>query len=163
MRAFNLKRRLISGNKKNIINSFVKANSKSYHGYFFSVQPNTSDILKSGENVLIYEAPEYKEILDNLNKKNYFEIVPRGSDNINKLYDIWEEAMMSTSFKAKYFSLIPFFMEDRNSAKATKKFVMNMELFPETKHLRFTIAMLSGIIFLIHLFIYIFILNSRTH
>ena len=51
---------------------------------------------------------------------------------------------MTTSFKSKYFSLIPFFLEDRNTSKATKKFVLNMELFPESKHLRFTIAMLSG-------------------
>lgn len=142
MNSFNLKRGLISSK---ITNSFslLKISKKNIQGYFFTVAPNTIDI-KSGQNVLVYEAPEYKEIIENLKNKDYFNIVPKGTDNINKLYDIWEDSMMSTSFKSKYFSLIPFFMEDRNTSKATKKFVLNMELFPETKHLRFTIAMLSG-------------------
>lgn len=142
MNAFNLKRRLLSSLSKPCV-GFLNISRKSYHGYYFSVQPNTVDI-KSGQNVLIYEAAEYKEIIENLTKKDYFNIIPKGTDNVNKLYDIWEDCMMSSSFKAKYFSLIPFFMEDRNSSKATKKFVLNMELFPDTKHLRFTIAMLSG-------------------
>lgn len=142
MNTFNLKRRLIFLNK-NFGFRLLISSKKNYHGYYFTVQPNTIDI-KSGQSVLVYEAPEYKEILENLNNKDYFNIVPKGTDNINKLYDIWEDSMISTSFKAKYFSLIPFFMEDRNTSKAAKKFVLNMELFPDTKHLRFTIAMLSG-------------------
>ncbi len=137
----------------------IKLTKKNYQGYFFTVSPNTSNIT-SGQNVLVYESPEYKEIIEHLNNKNYFNIVPKGTDNINKLYDIWEDCMMSTSFKSKYFSLIPFFMEDRNTTKATKKFVLNMELFPESKHLRFTIAMLSGkIIFDINDYIIIRILR----
>lgn len=142
MNTINLKRRLVSSNLKHCF-QLVRTSRKNFHGYYFTVQPNTIDI-KSGENVLVYEAPEYKEIIDNLTNKDYFNIVPKGTNNINKLYDIWEDCMMNSSFKAKYFSLIPFFMEDRNSSKATKKFVLNMELFPHSKHLRFNIAMLSG-------------------
>jgi hypothetical protein len=145
MNSFNLKRRLISSKITNSL-QLVRNSRKNYHGYYFTVQPNSTDI-KSGQNILVYEAPEYKEIIENLTKKDYFDIVPKGTDNINKLYDIWEDCMMSSSFKSKYFSLIPFFMEDRNTSKATKKFVLNMELFPDSKHLRLTIAMLSGKIY----------------
>ena len=143
MKSFDLKRRLIYANK-NLKSTIFKTSKKNYHSYFFTVQPNTSEILKLGNNVLVYEAPEYKELLEKLNSKQYFEIQPKGTDNVNKLHDIWEDTVMTTSFKSKYFSLIPFFLEDRNTSKATKKFVLNMELFPESKHLRFTIAMLSG-------------------
>jgi len=142
MNVFNIKRK-IATSKSSLMSNLLKNSKKNYLGYYFTVQPNTSTIL-SGKSVLIYEAPEYKEIVENLNKKEYFSLVPKGSENISKLETIWEECMMSTNFKAKYFSLIPFFLEDRHTFKATKKFVLNMELFPESKHLRFTIAMLGG-------------------
>ena len=123
--------------------NLLKNSKKNYQGYYFTVQPNTSTII-SEKSVLVYEAPEYKEILENLNQKEYFSLVPKGSENISKLENIWEECMMSTNFKAKYFSLIPFFLEDRQTLKAQKKFVLSMELFPESKHVRMTIAMLGG-------------------
>lgn len=52
---------------------------------------------------------------------------------------------MKTSFKKKYFALLPFFLEDRQTLFAKKKFVLKMDLFPESKHLEFTCAMISGI------------------
>jgi len=142
MNTYNFKKRLLSFSFRPSV-QLLQNSRKNYQGYYFTVQSNTNEI-KSAKNVLVYEAPEYKEIIENLTKKDYFNIVPKGTDNINKLYDVWEDCMMTSSFKAKYFSLIPFFMEDRNSSKATKKFVLNMELLPESKHLRFTIVMLSG-------------------
>ena len=152
MNVFNIRRKLATSNKS-LFNNLVKNSKKNYQGYYFTVQPNTS-IISSGKSVIVYEAPEYKEIVENLNKKEYFSLVPKGSDNISKLENIWEDCMMSTNFKAKYFSLIPFFLEDRQTMKATKKFVLNMELFPESKHLRLTIAMLGGIYLFIRIYFF---------
>ena len=144
MNTLKFKRNFQITNKSLILN-FIKNSKKNYQGYYFTVQPSTSTIL-TGKTILVYQAPEYKELLNNLNQQNYFSIVPKGSDNISKLENIWEDCIMNTNFKSKYFSLIPFFLEDRQTARATKKFVLNMELFPETKCLRFTLATLGGII-----------------
>ena len=158
MNVFNMKRNILSSKSLSLSYklSLLKNSKKNYQGYYFTVQPNTSTIL-NGKNVLVYQAPEYNEMLEILNKNEYFSIIPKGSDNISKLETIWENCVMSTNFKAKYFSLIPFFLEDRHTLKATKKFVLNMELFPESKHLRLTIAMLGGMYHILFRFLFFYI------
>ncbi len=120
--------------------------SRSIQGYYFTRQPNTSTITK-GNSVLIYEGPEWKEVNEHLKNNNFYNIIPKDQNSIESIYKIWENCVLNTKFKEKYFALLPFFIEDRQSARAKKKFVLNMELFPESKHLKFTIATISGKIF----------------
>ena len=123
--------------------SILKIQTKSIQGYFFTRQPNTSTITK-GNSVMVYEGPEWNEINEYLKSKNFYEIIPRDSASTQDMYNIWQDCVMNTKFKEKYFALLPFFMEDRQTSRAKKKFVLNMELFPESQHLKFTIAMISG-------------------
>ncbi len=123
--------------------SILKLQTKSIQGYFFTRQPNTSTITK-GNSVMVYEGPEWNEINEYLKSKNFYDIIPRDFASTQDMYNIWQDCVMNTKFKEKYFALLPFFMEDRQTSRAKKKFVLNMELFPETQHLKFTIAMISG-------------------
>jgi len=135
---------LKSLNLKLLKSSFQKIESKSIHGYYFTRQQNTSTILK-GEKVLVYEGPEWKEINEYLNSKNFYNIIPKDGKSAEAVYKIWTDCVLNTKFKEKYFALFPFFVEDRQTSRAKKKFVLNMELFPETKHLKLDIATISGI------------------
>jgi hypothetical protein len=121
----------------------LKVNSKNIVGYYQTVQKSSSEIEKE-QKVDVYEGPEWQEIQNSLTKNNYFNISPNSNENIKKLQDMWEDCVFSTSFKPKYFSLLPFNLEDRQSLYAKKKFVLKMELYPDTKYLRFTYAMISG-------------------
>ncbi len=121
---------------------FFKYPFKNLTGFFHLRSQNTQQI-KSGPSVTVYEAPEWEELNTSLN--GYFDIIPKDEASINKMYDTWENAVMNSSFKEKYFSLLPFFVEDRQTFRAKKKFVLKMDLYPETKHLKFTMAMISGI------------------
>ncbi len=123
---------------------FNKLTTKNIHGYYFTKQPNTNNI-EVGEKVSVYEGPEWDEINTHLNKNKYFSIVPRSDSDINDMNTIWENCVFETSFKKKYFSLLPFNIEDRHSLNAKKKFVLKMDLYPETKYLKFTYAMISGV------------------
>jgi len=122
---------------------FYKANMKKIHGFYFTMQPNTSEITK-GESIQVYQGPEWEELNALLNEKNYFKIVPRSEEDVELMYNTWEHAVMNSSFKKKYFSLIPFCVEDRQTQQAKKKFILNMELFPDSKHIKFQCSMLSG-------------------
>jgi hypothetical protein len=130
-------------------NKLFKLATKNMQGFFFTVQPNTEEITKSKDNknpkgIPVYEAPEWSNMSSYLSKNNYFSLVPKSQKAIELQYEIWQDYVMSSEFKAKYFALLPFQAEDRLSFNAKKKFVVNMELFPESKHLKFTFAMLSG-------------------
>jgi hypothetical protein len=124
--------------------SFLNTPKKSISGYFFTRGSPTKDIVK-GEKVLVYEGQEWQEMNKYLSESKYFDIVPKENDSVNKMYSIWQDCVMNTSFKAKYFGLLPFFYEDRRSSRAQKKFVLKMELYPEAKYLKFTYAMMSGV------------------
>ncbi len=124
--------------------NFFKIYSKNITGYFYTRMPNT-EVIKKGESVLVYEAPEWNEMEKFLNDNDYFSIIPKDSLSEQKMYDIWTECVLNTQFKSKYFGLLPFFVEDRQTIRAKKKFVLKMELYPETKHLKFTIPMISGV------------------
>jgi len=124
--------------------SFLKTQKKTITGYFFTRGTPTQEITK-GQSVLVYEGQEWSDISKYLNNNQYFEIVPKDENSVNKIYSIWQDCVMNTSFKAKYFGLLPFFYEDRRSSRAHKKFVLKMELYPEAKYLKFTYAMMSGI------------------
>jgi hypothetical protein len=126
------------------IRSFYLIHKKNITGYYFTSQPNTRTI-KNENSVPIYQAPEWNEIQSYLNERNYFNILPNNPKNIELLYGLWEDCVMATKFKAKYFALLPFAVEDRQTARAKKKFVLNMELYPTTKQLKLTLAMISGI------------------
>ena len=128
---------------KTNLSSFFKINTKSIQGYYFTRQPSTSTITK-GEKVLVYEGPEWNEINEYLKSKNFYGIIPKKQESEETSHKLWQECVMSTNFKEKYFALLPFFVEDRQTFRAKKKFVLNMELYPESKHLKFTIAMISG-------------------
>jgi hypothetical protein len=123
--------------------NFIKSTQRNIAGFYQTIVPDTSTIEK-GQKIDVYEGPEWEEINNHLTKSNYFEIVPHKNDKVQKLQDIWEDCVFSTKFKPKYFSLLPFHMEDRNSLYQRKKFVLKMELYPDTKILRFTCAMISG-------------------
>lgn len=128
---------------KMISSSFLKTSYKNMSLFYFTRQPNT-DKIKNGPSVLVYEGPEWKEIDQFLNENNYYDVVPKDKSSINQMYNIWTNCVLNTPFKAKYFSLLPFFVEDRQTVRAKKKFVLKMELYPETKQLKFTFAMISG-------------------
>ncbi len=123
----------------------VKVQCKNITGFFFTVQPGLQEIAK-GEEVQVYEAPELHEIKNYLESKDYNSIIPKKESDINNMMNIWEDCVFNTSFKPKYFGLLPFFLEDRQTLNARKKFVLEMSLFPETKHLKFTLAMISGVL-----------------
>ncbi len=124
---------------------FLKINSKNLHGFYFSKHPDSKNI-EVGEKLSVYEGPEWEEINANLNKNRYFSLIPKSESDIKDMYTIWENCVLDTSFKKKYFSLIPFNVEDRQSLNAKKKFVLKMELYTEPKYLKFTCAMISGIL-----------------
>ena len=136
--------------------SFSRQFGLKYFGYFkifsrgFSLNYHTrilsTETIKKGESVVVYEAPEWRDIEKYLNNNKYFEIIPRDEETINRSNEIWMNCVQTTNFKSKYFALLPFFIEDRQSVRAKKKFVLNMELYPQTKHLKFTLAMISGIV-----------------
>jgi len=131
--------------RKNILrNNFINTPQKKIHGYFFTRQLSTPEITK-GQSVTVYEGPEWSELSNYLNSNNYFNIVPKDEESVRNMYKIWQDCVMSTGFKAKYFGLLPFFVEDRQTTRAQKKFVLKMELYPETKYMKFTFAMLSGV------------------
>ena len=109
--------------------SILKIQTKSIQGYYFTKQPNTSTITK-GNSIMVYEGPEWNEINEYLKSKNFYEIIPRDLASTHDMYNIWQDCVMNTKFKEKYFALLPFFMEDRQTSRAKKKFVLNMELFP---------------------------------
>jgi len=107
------------------------------------MQPNTSEITK-GESVQVYQAPEWNELSSLLKEKNYFNIIPKSDEDEDLMHNVWENVVMSSSFKKKYFGLIPFCVEDRQTQQAKKKFILNMELYPDSKHMKFQCSMLSG-------------------
>ena len=89
---------------------------------------------------------EWKEINEYLKSKNFYNIIPKDEKSAEAVGKIWTDCVLNTKFKEKYFALLPFFVEDRQTSRAKKKFVLNMELFPESKHLKFDIATISGIL-----------------
>jgi hypothetical protein len=134
MRAYKLKQH------KNIL---YKIQSRHISGYFFSRLPSLSDKDKNNK-ISIYEGPEWQELHNFLNTNDYFKQVCENEQSILKMYSIWEESIFQTSFKKKYFALLPFNIEDRHTMNAQKKFVLNMNLLPDSKLLEFTISMISG-------------------
>ena len=136
--------RLITKNNLSLNKKFVNTQSKSITGYFFTRQSSTPEITK-GKKVLVYEGQEWQEMNKFLDENKYFDIKPRDKAEINRMYSIWQDCVMNTNFKAKYFALRPFFFEDRSTSRAKKKFVLKMELYPESKYMKFTFAMMSGI------------------
>jgi hypothetical protein len=131
--------------QKLTLSSLYKFNIKQIHGFYFSIQPHTCEITNNGqEGIQVYQAPEWEELNSLLKEKNYFSIVPKKGKDIALMNHVWENAVMKSSFRQKYFSLIPFCVEDRQTQQAKKKFVLNMELYPESKHMKFQCSMLSG-------------------
>ncbi len=110
----------------------------------FTRQGSTAEITK-GAPVTVYESAEWQEMNEFLGSKKYFSLVPKDKTSEGEMYKIWQDCVMCTSFKAKYFALLPFFYEDRRTQRAKKKFCMKMELYPDSKYLKFTFAMISGI------------------
>ena len=54
----------------------------------------------------------------------------------------WDNSVMRSQNRSKFFSLLPFFIE---SKFASKSFVLRMELFPEAKYLRFHTLKMHGV------------------
>lgn len=120
-----------------------KLSKREIHGFYFTTQPNTDEIVK-GDVVNVYQGPEYQEVHEYLSKKNFYEIVPKTEQTYKTMLNVWQQCVFDTSLKAKYFALLPFFFEDRNTRQAQKKFIIRMDLLPETKHFKFTSIMASG-------------------
>lgn len=117
---------------------------KNFHNFYFTRGINTKDILK-GDQVSVYEASEWQEMEEFLRKSNYFSLLPKNKTQIEYAKNAWIDCVMKTQFKEKYFALLPFFLENTYSLRAKKRFVLKMDLFPESKHLMFKIALESGI------------------
>lgn len=130
--------------KGNFQLNFFKVSSKNISGFFHTRSIGTEKI-KKGTHINVYEAPEWSEMEKHLNENNYFDIIPKDNSSIKQSYDLWTNCVLNSQFKAKYFSLLPFFVEDRQTVRAKKKFVLKMELLPDSKHLKFTLAMISGV------------------
>lgn len=126
------------------MNKIIKIQSKNITGFFFTVQPDLQSI-KKGNEVQVYEAPEWQAMKKVLNEKKYYDIIPKNDNDVDQLKNIWEDCVFSTDFRPKYFGLLPFFLEDRYTSVARKKFVLEMSIYPETKQLKFVIAMISGV------------------
>jgi hypothetical protein len=124
--------------------SLLTFSKKRISGYFFTRQASTAEITK-GQPVTVYESADWPEISDYLVSKNYFSLVPKNSKIEDEMYNIWQDCVMYTNFKPKYFALLPFFLEDGKTMRAKKKYCLKMELYPESKYLKFTYAMISGI------------------
>ncbi len=131
-------------NRKTFSGKFLNFTKKNMSAGFYATRGSCVNKIANGQSVVVYEAPEWNEIHQHLSQKEYFSILPKNEASIQKSYDIWTECVMNTQFKAKYFSLLPFFVEDRQSVRSKKKFVLKMELYPESKYLKFTYAMISG-------------------
>ena len=123
----------------------TKLNLKRLHGHYFTVQPNTSEIVK-GESVNLYTGPEYQEVHEYLTNKGFYDIIPKKDSSYKTMVNIWQNCVFDTSLKAKYFSLLPFFFEDRSTSQAQKKFILKMDLLPESKHFRFVTILGSGML-----------------
>jgi hypothetical protein len=128
---------------KTLNNNLISYSLKRLHGFYFTMGKNTNEITKSS-SVSVYQAPEWQEINNLLNVQKYFSIVPKNESDIEKMNQVWEDTVMNSSFKKKYFSLLPFCVEDRQTQQAKKKFVLNMELLPETKYMKIQCSMISG-------------------
>lgn len=113
--------------------------SKNFH---FTLGVDNSDILKSSQ-VNVYKSPEWNEVIGNLQSKGYFKL--HGNESFNTSCDIWKEVIMNTSFKPKYFALLPFFFEDSYSTQSKKKFILEMNLLPEVNYLHFLCVLPSGL------------------
>ena len=124
-----------------LIKQIYKTQKKNF---LHSVNLDSSDALKSS-SVNVYTSPEWNEIYNFLNTKGYFKLTGKGSSS-EVMYELWKDCVMSNeSFKPKYFALLPFFFENSYSRYAQKKFILEMNLLPETKHLHFKCALSSGI------------------
>jgi hypothetical protein len=77
----------------------------------------------SEEPVLVYQAKEHKEL--------------KAASGHN-----WDGNLMSSAHKAKFFGLVPFFVE---SYFADKSFVLQMNFYPEAKTLAFDVLKLDGV------------------
>jgi hypothetical protein len=124
--------------------SLLKVSVKRISGYFFTRQASTGEITK-GQSVTVYESADWPEINDFLHSRKYYSLLPKNQKIEDEMYKIWQDCVMDTSFKAKYFALLPFFFEDKRTVRAKKKYCLKMELYPDSKYLKFTYAMVSGI------------------
>ena len=129
-------------------NKISYLSKRSIHGYYFTVQPNTKDIIK-GESINIYQAPEFNEVHDYLTQKGYYDIIPKSKNAYEVMVETWRNCVLDTSIKSKYFGLLPFLFEDRQTVQAQKKFIVKMDLYTETKFFKFTCLMMSGIFIVI--------------
>ena len=116
---------------------------RKIHGYYFTVAPNTKD-LTTGESINVYQGPEYNEINEYLSKKGFYNIIPKTEKSYKLMIDSWQNCVLETSIKAKYFGLLPFLFEDRQTTQAQKKFILKMDVYPESKHFKFVCIMMSG-------------------
>ncbi len=120
---------------------FTRLNSKPFH---FTVGLDSHDALKSTK-VNVYSAPEWDNIKSYLTEKGYFQL-QNNKDSSKIMYEIWRDCVFQNEeFKPKYFALLPFFFEDTYTRYAKKKFILEMNLLPDTKYLHFVCALPSGI------------------
>lgn len=111
---------------------------------YYSYIEDSKALLDSNQ-VKLYEAPEWQEISSILMKANYFNIVPNTAKNIELMYSRWKDCVFQSSFKPKYFALLPLMVEDRQTLQAKKKFVLEMSFLPSSKAFRVQAAMISGV------------------
>ena len=73
---------------------------------------------------------------------NDFEGFNKASENSNGNLSAWDSSVGANGLKGKFFSLIPFQLESKITAK---KFILRMEVFPEAKFLRLHALTLNGV------------------
>ena len=89
-----------------------------------SVAVSPIQATRNETSVLVYNSPDYESFA-------------KASESGR-----WNDEIVRTQNKSKFFSLIPFFVESRITSKY---FVLRMEAFPESKFLKLHILRLGGV------------------
>ena len=79
------------------------------------------------KSVLVYDSPEFQS----------FSQASSGGNVAS-----FDSAIIGSPYKSKFFSLIPFQIESKFTAKS---FVLRMELFPESSYLKMHTLKLNGV------------------
>lgn len=127
---------MISSNYKFISTTKFKINSITKRLFLHSISSYKSkEDIDKYETCKIYSSPDIEEFKSNKEFSN--------SSIIRKN---WENNVLNSNFKAKYFALIPIYIQNTFSVKnKSTRFIIEMSLIPELKMLKMKSVEASGI------------------
>ena len=121
-------------------NKFViKSNCKTFLYTIASEVKEDTNLANSTNLIKVYSAPEIEDLQIILEKS-------RKLTTIEAHRNLWKSFINeNSSFKPKYFALLPMFFENKIT-KCRLRFIVEMSLLPEKKMLKFTSVEASGLV-----------------